>query len=327
MIGSPSSATVGRPWRRPTGERRPSAIITGSADGDLAPSNASWANEASGVHNSAKLALLDAVDALRLPSMADATRVHNAEAPWDEFASQEYWRHNYSKVQPEDREIIHRVCHFFMRAFTNRDRAELAIDVGSGSNLYPALLMLPWTNHILLTDYSAANVGWLRDEVMNTDSSWTWQPFWQEMSQCAGYEQISVPRKQLQEMCIGEHGRTGIEQFSVFDLPREQWQLGTMFFVAESITQDPEEFRAAVNGFIRALQPGAPFAAAFMADSAGYPVAGIPYPALQVTPNDVTERFSEVGVRGLSVYLNETPHRVRTGYNGMIVATGTVGGQ
>ena len=32
----------------------------------------------------------------------------------------------------------------------------------------------------------------------------------------------------------------------MFDLPKARWDLGTMFFVAESITEDPAEFRAAV---------------------------------------------------------------------------------
>jgi hypothetical protein len=291
----------------------------------LVPRNSRWPRETSAA-GSPGPGLLGAVDALPLPSMIDATtRVHNAEAPWDDFSSQEYWDHNYSTVQPEDREIIHRVSLFFQRVFADRQPAQLAIDVGSGSNLYPALLMLPWARHILLSDYSAANVRWLRQEIMDTDSPWTWQPFWQEMSQHTGYNQISEPRAQLRDMCTGEPGRVGIEQYSVFDLPREQWQLGTMFFVAESITQDPGEFCAAVSGFVCALQPGAPFAAAFMAGSLGYPVAGIPFPALQITPDDVTERFNELGARDLSVYLNRTPHRVRPGYEGMIVATGIVG--
>ena len=42
-----------------------------------------------------------------------------------------------------------------------------------------------------------------------------------------------------------------------------------MFFVAESITEDAVEFRAAVAAFVGAPTPGAPFAAAFMAGSAG----------------------------------------------------------
>jgi hypothetical protein len=57
-----------------------------------------------------------------------------------------------------------------------------------------------------------------------------------------------------------------------------------MFFVAESITEDPEEFRAALAGLTGALKPGSPFATAFMAGSNGYPAAGTHFPALPITP-------------------------------------------
>ena len=64
-----------------------------------------------------------------------------------------------------------------------------------------------------------------------------------------------------------------------------------MFFVAESITEDPCEFREAIGSFVCALAPGAPFAATFMADSDGYPVGEARFPALRVTPDDVRERL------------------------------------
>ncbi|CAM5649016.1 hypothetical protein SANTM175S_10556 [Streptomyces antimycoticus] len=53
---------------------------------------------------------------------------------------------------------------------------------------------------------------------------------------------------------------------SLFDLcsGAERWDLGTMFFVAESITTSLDEFRRGVGCFMSALNPGAPFAAAFM---------------------------------------------------------------
>jgi hypothetical protein len=117
------------------------------------------------------------------------------------------------------------------------------------------------------------------------------------------------------------------DQHNVFQLPREQWQLGTMFFVAESITADPAEFRAAVDGFVGALEPGAPFAAAFMAGSDGYRVAGTLFPALQITSDDVTQCLTELGARELSVELAQTTDLVRPGYNGMIVAIGIAGGR
>jgi hypothetical protein len=257
--------------------------------------------------------------------MADAAALRNADAPWDNFSSQDYWHHNYVTVQPEDREIIDWVSAFLIQAFASRDRVRRAIDVGSGANLYPALLMLPWTDQILLSDFSASNVNWLRHRVLGADPTWEWQPFWDELGKRQGYGQIGDPRKQLREACKSERGLAGIEQRNVFDLPSAHWELGTMFFVAESITQDGTEFHAALRCFVGALTPGAPFATAFMAGSTGYPVAGIPFPALPITPNDVVEQFAKLGVKDLSVHENQTQVRVRPGYAGMIVATGFAG--
>jgi NNMT/PNMT/TEMT family len=271
-------------------------------------------------------------DPLMLRSMVDASQhhrdgrvQHNAVPDWEAFPSDEYWRCNYQNVQAEDQEIIHRVNVFFRRAFSGRGPVQRAIDVGSGTNLYPALLMLPWTEQILVSDLSAQNVNWLRRHVMDDGAPWTWQPFWREVRDFEGYRQMAEPRRHLRRACTGHPGHAGFEQRSVFDLPRGQWQLGTMFFVAESITEEFEEFREAIDGFVGALQPYSPFAATFMAGSDGYIVKGISFPALPITADDVAEQFKRLGVSELSVDLLQTADRVRDGYEGMIVATGIVG--
>jgi hypothetical protein len=259
-----------------------------------------------------------------------AAHVQNADVQWNRFSPEDYWQRNYRKLQAEDQEIIRRVSRFFIAAFRDRRPARparRAIDVGSGTNLYPALLMLPWSDQILLTDFSESNVGWLRRQLADEadeDTVWTWRPFWHELRGADRYNEIADPRKYLQAACHGKPGYAGIEQLSVFDLPKARWDLGTMFFVAESITEDPVEFRAALARFVGALKPGAPFATAFMAGSHGYPVAGTDFPALPITPGDVHEHFTDLGVRELNVELLLTEHRVRDGYKGMIVATGVV---
>jgi hypothetical protein len=257
----------------------------------------------------------------------DANVLRNVDAPWNMFSSHDYWRRNYSDLHAEDQEIIRRVSDFLIRAFTERPPAERAIDVGSGTNLYPALLMLPWTEQILLADYSENNVSWLQDQLADDTDPWAWHPFWSEMREAKGYSYVDSPRLRLREACANKPGPAGVEQLSVFDLPKGRWNLGTMFFVAESITEDPVEFRAAVAAFVGALTPGAPFAAAFMAGADGYPVDGLRFPALPIQPDDVGRCLAELGVREPSVDLLDTSHRVRDGYAGMIVATGFASNQ
>jgi hypothetical protein len=266
--------------------------------------------------------------ALTFISMADVAQKRtllNADAPWNTFSSHDYWRRNYRELQAEDQEIIRLVSHFFIDAFADRPLAQRCIDVGSGTNLYPALLMLPWTEQILLTDYAESNISWLRDQLADDSSRWTWLPFWREMREAKGYSDVVKPRRRLRKACVSEPEFAGIEQRSVFDLPKARWDLGTMFFVAESITKKPEEFRAAIGHFVRALTPGAPFAAAFMAGSDGYEVAETVFPAVPITPDDVMGHLTALGVDNPRVELLKTTHRVRDGYAGMIVATGFAG--
>jgi len=252
----------------------------------------------------------------------DANFLRNADAPWNMFSSRDYWRRNYRKLHPEDREIIGRVSHFFASALAGCPPVQRAIDVGAGTNLYPALLMLPWAEQILLTDFSKSNVSWLQDQLADQVSPWPWRHFWWEMREAKGYSDVNGPRERLREACAGEPGDAGVEQLSVFDLPRARWNLGTMFFVAESITKDPEEFGTAIEAFVGALTPGAPFAAAFMAGSNGYRVEGTRFPALPIEADDVRRHLDELGVREPSVDVLDTKSRVRKGYTGMIVATG-----
>jgi NNMT/PNMT/TEMT family len=270
-----------------------------------------------------------ALDALPYIFMrdVDANVIRNADAPWNVFSSYDYWRRNYRELPPEDREIIRRVSDFLASALVGCPPVRRAIDVGTGTNLYPALLMLPWTRQILLADFAKSNVDWLHDQIADNTSPWPWDCFWQEMQDAQGYSDVDSPRERLRDACASQQGYAGIEQLSVFDLPKARWELGTMFFVAESITEDPVEFRAAVASFVGALTPGAPFAAAFMAGSSGCPVDGTHFPALPIKPEDVERHLTALGVRERSVDLLETSHRVRDGYAGMIVATGFASGQ
>lgn len=240
------------------------------------------------------------------------------------FPSNEYHGQNYQELQAEDKEILGRVSAFFGHVFRARPPVERAIDVGAGTNLYPALLMLPWAERITLTDYADTNIAWLREHIGQERAAWTWDPFWDVLAGIAGYDQVDEPRRRLREKC---QGASGVQRRSIFDLPGEdeKWQLGTMFFVAESITADRAVFEQAVRCFIGALEPGAPFAAAFMADSHKYEVGGEVFPATPVTVADVTASLAGRATDFLVKPIEAEPN-VREGYSGMIVATGFAAG-
>ncbi len=68
----------------------------------------------------------------------------NDDVAWEDFDPQEYIKHNYLVLHPDDEAIISVVRDHFSRHFRDSGGVPSGIDVGTGPNLYPALSMLPW---------------------------------------------------------------------------------------------------------------------------------------------------------------------------------------
>ncbi|MEV8503499.1 SCO2525 family SAM-dependent methyltransferase [Actinoplanes sp. NPDC051475] len=237
----------------------------------------------------------------------------NGDFDWDEFDSDAYFDHNYGTLRHDDETIIDIVTDFFHDAASHR--SERAIDVGAGANLYPALTMLPFAAEVVLYERAFSNREWLTSELKNHHDSW-WQ-FWDRIAtgpaERREYAAIKSPFDLL-------HRRATVVKGNIFSLRPGQFDIGTMFFVAESITTRNNEFERATQLFVNSLRPRAPFAAAFMRDSSGYRVGSRTFPACSVDERDVWLALSPVA-QGVKIQTVESDD-LRDGYCGMIVATG-----
>ncbi|MGH3428022.1 MAG: SCO2525 family SAM-dependent methyltransferase, partial [Mycobacteriales bacterium] len=219
----------------------------------------------------------------------------------------------YKVLRDDDLQIIPAVRDFFATLDPSSRRS--GIDVGSGPNLYPALTMLPLCREITLYEYSTSNVSWLRREIRSYSSSW--DAFWKSLTVEPLYKSVDSPRETLAAVAR-------VEQGSIFGLPESRWDIGTMFFAAESISATLSEFRAALRSFIASLRTGAPFTAAFMEDSLGYSVGARRFPAVAITAKDVEESLA-AHTDDLEVHRVDLAKKpLRDGYGGMILATGRV---
>jgi hypothetical protein len=236
----------------------------------------------------------------------------NADVKWDLFNSTDYFEHNYQRLHKQDESIIHIVADHFERRAGAQWR-ERAIDVGSGANLYPALTMLPFAAEVILYERAFTNRQWLVSQLSQPAPSWQ-QDFWPAISEGrAEYTGISNPIELLGR-------RAKVVKGNVFDLRPNQFGLGTMFFVAESITKRDDEFERATRLFVGSLVSKAPFAAAFMRNSSGYIVGGESFPACSIDEEDVERCLADLAaIDDIQVVEG---NELREGYRGMIVATG-----
>lgn len=251
--------------------------------------------------------------------MADReSGIRNDAVQWSDFDADEYWKINYSAVLPEDAEIIQAASKFLIEACGEPARLKQALDVGAGTNLYPALLMLPWARDIVFTEYAPSNIDWLSKNLADEPGEWRWQPFWDLVAGLPCYRTVTDPRRML---AAGHE----VRMLSIFDLPRRTWDLGSMFFVADGMTADKGEFEAAVRVFLDALRPGSPFLMAFMEGSTGYDVDGRRFPSVKITPRSLDALLADLPVTGTSVLRTDNSiFRLRAGYDAMLLVTGLV---
>lgn len=242
----------------------------------------------------------------------------NDQADWDGFDSDWYFKHNYASMRDDDRQILERMGEFFSANVAPAGGApRFGLDVGPGTNLYPTFAMLPFCRSITLWERSAANIAWLHRETRSFRPSW--DAFWGQLNRFRRARALGGnPRGRLAQSAV-------VSQGSIFNLPERRWDMGTMFFVAESITSDYDEFRQATTRFVRSLKAGAPFAAAFMEDSKGYTVGEYQYPAVPVTMAHIEDCLSSVASSHEIVPIT-SEHPLREGYSGkMLLALGLAG--
>jgi hypothetical protein len=250
--------------------------------------------------------------------MADSDPIRNRAVQWSDFDAGEYYKINYLSVLPEDAEIIQCASKFLIEACGPPSALRRAVDVGAGTNLYPSLLMIPWAERIVLTEYASDNIDWLRKNLAEGSHDWPWQPFWDLVADLPCYRAVDDPRRRL--AAVHE-----IRTLSIFDLPARTWDLGSMFFVADGMTTDEEEFDSAVRAFIDALLPGSPFLMAFMEGSGGYDVRGVPFPSVMVTERSLDSLLADLPITGTSVLRTDNSvRRLRVGYDAMLLVTGFV---
>jgi hypothetical protein len=252
-----------------------------------------------------------------MDQLHSATSARNAEFPWDDFNSASYFDHNYRRMREDDAEILELTHSWFAAALTEAVAANgtgvHGLDVGCGPNLYPGLAMLPVCKTLTLLDRSLSNISWLKTHVL--DCGEMWRPYWDLISPADSRGGFDDARSWLAERSRILHG-------SLFDLPEARWDVGTMFFVAESITMDFAEFDVALTRFLRALRPGSPFAAAFMEQSDGYEVGGSRFPSVSLTAREIDACLAHHTAELTMHRIKTRPTPLRPGYAGMILALG-----
>ena len=118
--------------------------------------------------------------------------------------------------------------------------------------------------------------------------------------------------------------RVTVRPGSAADLQPDTYDLGSMHFVAESCTEDFDEFRDVCQSLARSVKRGGYLVAAFMENMGCYRIGDGPeWPGIPVDARLVREVFDPLVVDLSTTHIGFDPTGPDYGYTGMVLMTAT----
>lgn len=236
----------------------------------------------------------------------------NLDCDWEQFDCDAYVFKNYSEVSSPDRVILEHLIDLHRELPVGGEM----IEIGAGPNLYPLMAASRYRDNILVTDISDVNLRYLQHHIASPQAAPPWNR-WLSLIQAldTAYRSLGSNLNLLQDRCQ-------FRQLSVFDLSEASYDVSSMHFVAESITNDYGEFVLACQRAVRCVRVGGSFVASFMLSSQGYLTGDVDFPATNVGPDEILSILSSEASDLRHVVLEGYENIVREGHTGILVAIG-----
>ena len=237
-----------------------------------------------------------------------ADRWRNADLDWDRWPVPTYLAENYRELHASDDAVL--VHHSAFYSGLPADSLERTVEIGTGPNLYPLFLAAGAARHIDAVDRSTAGLRYLRRQIVDGPDP-SWEPFWRR---CRALNPA------LPATASSALSRVHPRQGDAFTLGGAGYDLASMHFVAESVTEDPVEFAAFCTAFVATVRPGGHLVAAFMENMARYELGdGSRWPGIPVDAAAVTRAFAPLTDDLLVSRIDADPGLPEYGYTGMVL--------
>ncbi len=240
-------------------------------------------------------------------------RWRNADLDWDRWPVPTYLAENYRELHASDDAVLVHHSSFY------RDLAPgslaRSVEIGTGPNLYPLFLASGVSRHIDAVDGSAAGLGYLRQQLRCREEGRSpdpiWEPYWRRCREL----DPALPATAADALA-----RVRPVLGDAFALAGADYDLASMHFVAESVTEDPDEFRRFCGAFVAAVRPGGHLVAAFMENMGRYELGdGSRWPGIPVDAAAVSEVFGPLTDDLRVSRIDADPDLPDYGYTGMVL--------
>ncbi|MEU2762817.1 class I SAM-dependent methyltransferase [Streptomyces sp. NPDC007094] len=205
----------------------------------------------------------------------------NDDVDWDRWPVQDYLAENYRDLHPSDAAVIAHHSAVYRRI--RKGGAARSVEFGAGPNLYPLLLASAASRRIDAVEASAAGVRYLLGQLARGPDA-SWEPF-HALCRELNPDVPPTPQKSLSAVRV--------VHADVRSLEPGTYDIASMNFVAEGVTEDFTEFADFCGRFARSARPGGLLVAAFMENMPTYRIGPASrWPGCPVDSSVVTEVFA-----------------------------------
>lgn len=234
----------------------------------------------------------------------------NDDVDWDSWPVQDYLGENYRELHPSDAAVISHHSAFYRRFAPGS--AARSLEFGAGPNLFPLILAAAVSRRIDAVEASATGVAYLTSQLEQAPDA-SWLPF---HALCHRLNPEVPPT--LPEALAGVRVVHG----DIRALPPGAYDIASMNFVAEGVTEDFAEFTDLCHRFVRCVVPGGHLVAAFMENMPTYRIGpASQWPGCPVNPAVVTEVFAPLTERLAVTRIDADPTLPDYGDSGMVLLT------
>lgn len=205
----------------------------------------------------------------------------NDDVDWDRWPVQDYLAENYRDLHPSDAAVIAHHSAVYRRI--RKGGAARSVEFGAGPNLYPLLLASAASRRIDAVEASAAGVRYLLGQIARGPDA-SWEPF-HALCRELNPDVPPTPQESLSAVRV--------VHADVRSLEPGTYDIASMNFVAEGVTEDFTEFADFCGRFARSARPGGLLVAAFMENMPTYRIGPASrWPGCPVDSSVVTEVFA-----------------------------------
>jgi hypothetical protein len=241
---------------------------------------------------------------------AEGDVVLNADVDWDQWPVEQYLAEIYAELHPIDAAVIDHHSAYY--AALPAGSVARSLEFGAGPNLYPLMLAAGCSARIDALEPSAANLAYLRRQLADgPDDHWN-----------AFYARCRSGNPALPESLRDALSVVRVVPGSGLDSPTGEYDLASMHFVAESVTESGAEFAALCRAFIGSVRPGGHLIAAFMEKMPSYSLGrGPQWPGFPVDADQVRQVFGPLTDELVIDRIDSDPTLPDYGDSGIVVLT------